>query len=424
MKGGHAGMMPFPRERVQKKCAGTGVVIVYVLAYLAVWIAALMPIIISLPIRVRQISPGHYLADLSAILAAGAIFALLSNPFFGKLSDRTSSRWGMRRPWLIVGAFAGVAGALVIASVPTVMAAAVGWCMIQVAVNILFAVLTAILPDQIPAERRGTVSGYLSACISIAPTAGALIAQQLQSAPLWMFLAPALAVLVTSLWLAIILDDRKLDARDLRPYGLKEFLQSFWVNWQKHPDFGWLWLSRFFRFVSLAIYLSYLTYYVTDHLRVPVSDVPGVIVLSTLIYAIMGVLGANAAGFLSDKTKRRKIFVTGGALIFAAGMLLLGMSEGLSLFYIAVGISGLGQGIFLALDFAIVSDVLPEAATSAAKNLGVFNIANALPQSFAPAFAPFVLAIGGGANYMALFVVAGVASLLGAALVPLIRAVR
>ena len=74
------------------------------------------------------------------------------------------------------------------------------------------------------------------------------------------------------------------------------------------------------------------------------------------------------------------------------------------------------------MDLALAADVLPDKA-SAAKNLGVFNIAGALPFSLAPAVAPTVLALAGG-SYAALFAVAGVSALLGAAAVLPVRAVR
>jgi len=77
-------------------------------------------------------------------------------------------------------------------------------------------------------------------------------------------------------------------------------------------------------------------------------------------------------------------------------------------------VTGIGQGVYLAVDLALVTDVLPDRETDAAKDLGVFNIANALPQVIAPAIAPLFLAIGGPNNYVALFVAAATFAVLGA----------
>ena len=91
-------------------------------------------------------------------------------------------------------------------------------------------------------------------------------------------------------------------------------------------------------------------------------------------------------------------------------------------FLVGMAVSGLGFGLYMAVDLALVADVLPDDA-NAAKDLGVLNIAGALPFSLAPATAPLVLAIGGG-SYPALYAVAGVCALIGAAAILPVRRVR
>ena len=91
-------------------------------------------------------------------------------------------------------------------------------------------------------------------------------------------------------------------------------------------------------------------------------------------------------------------------------------------FLVGMAVSGLGFGLYMAVDLALVADVLPDEA-NAAKDLGVLNIAGALPFSLAPATAPLVLAIGGG-SYQVLYAVAGVCALVGAAAILPVRRVR
>jgi MFS family permease len=106
------------------------------------------------------------------------------------------------------------------------------------------------------------------------------------------------------------------------------------------------------------------------------------------------------------------------------GLSMLALTTTLALFFVAAGVMGVGIGAFFAVDLALVTDVLPDQENAAAKDLGIFNIANALPQSIAPAIAPSVLLIGGGSNYTALFLFAAVLTLIGAALIAPIKAVR
>jgi MFS family permease len=94
----------------------------------------------------------------------------------------------------------------------------------------------------------------------------------------------------------------------------------------------------------------------------------------------------------------------------------------MNLFLVAMAIAGIGIGIYFAVDLALVADVLPN-PRDAAKDLGVFNIAGALPQSIAPAIAPAILVIGRG-NYSALYVFAATCAALGALAILRVKKVR
>ncbi len=91
-------------------------------------------------------------------------------------------------------------------------------------------------------------------------------------------------------------------------------------------------------------------------------------------------------------------------------------------FLVGMAISGLGFGVYAAVDLALVVDVLPD-KQNVAKDLGVFNIAGALPFAIAPAIAPAILAIGGG-SYGVLYMVAGLCAIVGAAAIVPVRRVR
>ena len=127
---------------------------------------------------------------------------------------------------------------------------------------------------------------------------------------------------------------------------------------------------------------------------------------------------------LSDRTGRRKPFVFGAAAVVGVGLTMLALTTTLPVFYVAAAVMGIGIGAYFAVDLALITDVLPDREHKAAKDLGLFNIANSLPQSVAPAIAPLFLLIGGGGNYTALFIAGGVFAVIGALLIAPIRAVK
>lgn len=88
---------------------------------------------------------------------------------------------------------------------------------------------------------------------------------------------------------------------------------------------------------------------------------------------------------------------------------------------VASAVLGLGYGVFVSVDLALMVDVLP-AAADRGKDLGLINVANTLPQVLAPVLAaPLVVHLGG---YRTLFVFAALIVLAGAVLVFRIKSVR
>ena len=103
--------------------------------------------------------------NLALVTGVGSLLAMVSNPLFGRLSDRTTARMGMRRPWMLVGLAAGTIGILTVAVAPNIGVVLVGWCIAQVFLNALLAAQAAVLPDQVPGNQRGIVSGVLGICL-------------------------------------------------------------------------------------------------------------------------------------------------------------------------------------------------------------------------------------------------------------------
>ncbi|WP_406689915.1 MFS transporter [Saccharopolyspora sp. ID03-671] len=411
-------------RRTEPERASPVFITAYAIAYLGLWVALITPVVVSLAVRVQQIDPDGKEGSLALVTGVGALLALIANPFFGRLSDRTTSRFGMRRPWLVGGALAGTLGLAVVSTAQGVPVLLLGWCLAQAGLNAVLAALTALLPDQVPTEQRGRVSGLLGMAMAAATVIGTFLAQALQDSAFWMFMAPGLLGLVPALLLAAMLRDRVLPASERPRYDAGEFARSFWVNPVAHPDFGWAWLSRFLLFMGVATLLTYQAYYLTDRLHVPADEVARLVFVATLVQTVFTVAGSNASGWMSDKLGRRKVFVLGSAAVFGIGLLVIALAGSFPVFLVGMAITGLGQGVYLAVDLALVADVLPDRDSDAGKDLGVFNIANALPQSLAPAIAPVFLAVGGGGNYPVLFGAAAAFAVLGALSIHPVRRIR
>ncbi len=395
----------------------------YAAAYFATTLVLIAPLLVTLALKVNALVGTERAPNsLSLIAATGSLVAMVGNPFFGRLSDRTTSRFGMRRPWILVGLAGGSLGILVVALAPAIWVVLVGWCLAQLFFNAMLAALVAVLPDQVPAAQRGTVAGVLGICLPVASVGGTYVVTVFTGNELAMFLAPCAIAAIVIVLFVLRLDDRRLAPEEKPPWSLGQLLGTYYVSPRRHPDFAWAFASRFMFIFAYALLVTYQAYYLLEHLGTSEEEVPRQIFLGTLVQATCVVVAALVGGRLSDRTGRRKPFVASAAVVYGIGLFLIAVAGDVDGFLVGMAVGGVGFGVYMAVDLALVADVLPGTDT-AAKDLGVLNIAGALPFSIAPAMAPAVLAIGGG-SYQVLYAVAGVCALVGAGAILPVKRVR
>ena len=402
---------------------GWGFISLYTLAFMSINLVFLAPILVTLPLRVNSlVGIQQAPKSLGLVAGIGALVSMFGNPFFGRMSDRTWSRLGMRRPWMVIGLVGGTLGILVVALAPNVPVVLVGWCMAQLFFNALLAAFIAVLPDQVPRAQRGLVSGVLGVCLPIAAVSGTLLVKLFTGNPVATFLVPCATGGFFILLFVVALKDRRL-ARAARPaWSLREFASTFYVKPRTSPDFAWAFASRFMFLLAYALLTTYEAYFLLGKIGSAVADVPQQIFLGTLVQSVLIVAASLSAGKLSDWTGRRKIFVFIASIVYGLAMFAVAIASNFNGFLVGMAISGLGFGIYTAVDLALVADVLPN-KDNVGKDLGVFNIAGALPFSIAPAGAPAILAIGGG-NYGVLYAAAGIFAIIGAVAILPVRGVR
>ena len=402
---------------------GWGFISLYTVAYMSTSLLFIAPLLVTLALKVNSLVGIDRAPNSLALVAGiGALLAMVGNPFFGRMSDRTASPLGMRRPWMVIGLAGGSLGVLIVALAPSIPVVLVGWCIAQLFFNALLAAMVAVLPDQVPSVQRGLVSGVLGVCLPIASVCGTFLVKLFAGSLLAMFLAPCAIGGFFVLLFAVTLNDRRLARADKPKWSLREFASTFYLNPGKNRDFSWAFASRFMFVLAYAFLVTYQAYYLLHKLGTAKADVPQQIFLGTLIQSAVLVAASLAGGRLSDRTGRRKIFVLTALVVYGLALFVIAIASNFSGFLVGMAISGLGFGVYLAVDLALVVDVLP-AKRSAAKDLGVFNIAGALPFAIAPAIAPAILAVGGG-SYGVLYTVAGLCAIIGAAAILPIRGVR
>ncbi|GAA4053086.1 MFS transporter [Arthrobacter methylotrophus] len=407
-----------PVERVRSLWV-TGVVLVNV----GINAAFFGPIQVLLGQQAIQFNEGQKEAILALVTGCGAAVSLVANPLFGAFSDRTTSRFGRRVPWVLFGAILGAAALVALAGAPNVAVMAILWCLVQAGCNGAYAALTAAIPDRVPVPQRGTVGGLAAMGQTAGILAGAVIASAVSGNFALGYVVCAAALLAGVVLYLFKNDDVPLPAETRPQFRLGTFVRGFWISPIRYPDFAWAWLTRLLVNVGNHMVTLYLLFFLKDavHLEETRGIKPefGVLILTGL-YAVMVIVTSVVGGAMSDRMGKRKPLVIVSSLVISIAALILGFEPTWAGAVAGAMVLGIGFGAYLAVDFALITQVLPT-ALDRGRDLGVINVANSLPQVIAPLIAyPFVAFWGG---YVALYVAAAVIGLLGAVFVVRIKGV-
>ena len=417
-----------PTVRVSK-----GFIAILSLTNLGIWTAFFAPIQFLLPLQIDALGGGGTKeSNLGLVLSVGALVSLVASPIAGALSDRTTSRLGRRRPWVLWPSIASFGILLTLGHLSTLGMLVIGWALAQLTLNASYAAVTAMLPDQVPVEQRGTVSAMVGVAQPLGVILGGAIAtfvagdNTVASGQDLRYLVIAVIVLLTAVLFVFGMKDPKLAKGSMPPLKMGPFLRSFWVSPKEHPDFAWVWLTRFLVILGTAFVTSYLLYFSIDVLGKSADDAPAT-VFSILIFYILALLISTViVGPMSDRVGKVKPFVIAASIIAAIAMVILAFAHTVLLASVAAFVMGVGFGAYTAVDLALISRVLPEAGDRA-KDLGVINIANAAPQVLAPFTAGLIVQAFSGMGYDTaygiLYIFAAVVTIIGAVLVVKVKSV-
>ncbi|MER5873667.1 MFS transporter [Streptomyces sp. NPDC002044] len=380
---------------------------------------------VLLPTQIATIAPDDKVALLGLIGGISAIFATAFNPIAGALSDRS----GRRNPWIVAGGLASLACLAFLGSVNTALLVGIGWCLVQATMNTYQAAVTAIVPDRIPAARRGTASALVGLGLPIGGTTGVLIASQTAGQPRTGYLVFGVVIAAAALLLTTFCRDvprsgteTAAHSPDSAATAPKRARLAAFASALSHHDFRWAFIGRALMVLGYFSVVGYQLYILGDHISLPAGlTPPAAMAVLTPVSMVAMALSTVVGGLLSDRWNRRKVFVGVSASLAGLVMAVPVISPTWTGMLVFSALNGLAFGCFMAVDTALVTLVLPR-AEDAARDMGVLNVANAGPQIIAPFVASAVVTTLGG--YTPLFLVGGALSLIGALAILPIRSVR
>ncbi|MEA9985719.1 MFS transporter [Subtercola sp. RTI3] len=402
---------------------GGGWIAFFAAAWLGIWMAQLTPIQLLLPLQIEnRVHTENWVDSVVAfgvISGIAGVAALVTFPLTGALSDRSTSRWGRRRPFIAGGALLFAVALMLLGIQSSLVGIGVFWTLSIIGFCILTASLTAVISDQVVVGQRGYVSGWLSAPQAIGTILGLVLVTTVFTAQFAGYLVVAVLLVLLVAPFCIWMPDARLPPEARARVTARAFVDGFWINPKRHPDFGFTLLSRVLVNTGNALGTALLLYFLTFGLNdsTPEDD----LIVLTLIYMVFVIIASLGAGALSDRLERRRAFVFAASALQAVAALLLAFVPNLTVAMVAAGLLGLGYGCFLSVDQALATQVLPDPVTRG-KDLGIMNIATAVPQAMAPLLGAGVVALFGG--FTGLFVLSALFAFAGALAVARVKSVR
>ena len=387
---------------------------------------ALTPIYtILLQVQVAEtVTRGYQGRAVGLATGLGGVFAMAVPPLVGHWSDRITTRFGRRRPFLVAGTAGMIGSCLVLLSATSYPPLLVGFVAFVAFINVAGAATFGLVPDLVAGEETGKASGLLSGMSQLGSVTSLLTLLALsRSGSLrgvyWAIIAVLVVTLVPTLWAAAA---EGLQPRQPRPRQTwRQFIAPLHSG-----DCGWAFFTRMMTIAGLYSVLTFLVFVFRDVERIPN---PGTFTaVFELVVTAVAVPLAVAGGLASDRFGRKRFVYASGLLFalvllaFQAGRMPVGLVLGLAVVY------GLGYGCWGAVDWALGLDTLPDRAAAAAKDLGLYHVADSLPRVAVPPIAGVLVDLlnraGPDLGYRAIFLLAAVFYVLGAVFVSRIRSVR
>ena len=361
----------------------------------------------------------------------GATLSLVATPIAGAFSDRSLSRFGRRRPFLVVGTAINVLFLLFLAgfgAAGSIWLFLLCYLGVQLGSNWAGGPYAGLIPDLVPHEQRGAASGWLALMTAGGTLFGVIAAGNLiRGEGYWPMYGTVAAVLVLFLALTVAgVRERPLEASP-GPFRLGPFAGSFLPRAAEYRNFFFVLLTRALVMMGIYSVFTFFLYFLKDVVRLG-NPALGTSYLIAVIIAT-GIPTSLAAGALSDRHGRKPLIYASGGLMAFASLLFVGVGlyPSLTAMFWIGALFGIGYGAYQAVDWALAIDVLPK-GDAAAKDMGIWHVSLVLPQMIAPALTGVILSgfkhrsllLG----YTVVFTLTAVWFVLGTVLVRQVRGVR
>jgi MFS family permease len=321
--------------------------------------------------------PNVQYTTLGIIQALGVAIAVIVQPTVGSISDYTISRLGRRKPYILVGTIFDMVFLIGLATSDSVLTVAAFVILLQLSSNFAQGPFQGYVPDLVPAPQVGLASGLVGLFQVLGVMTGTILASVgLATGDFtWPTIALGVIELVTMLSLFFRLDEgRKAKDRAGRSW-VDVGAEAWGTDILQQRSFIFLVASRFFVLGGTAFLVNLSVPYLERALAMVDPDERATwIVVTTGVVALCTAIATLPAARLSERFGRKPMIYASCA-IGAIGMTICALAPTIAVTIAGAVLVGIGAGSFLAVDWALMTDIIPKA--SSGRYMGISNVATA-----------------------------------------------
>ncbi|MBP2655173.1 MAG: major facilitator superfamily 1 [Firmicutes bacterium] len=363
-----------------------------------------VPMMLLLTFKFMEITPDSVKENFGMTAGFSTIAVIILSPVLASIADKTRNKFGRRRTWILAGGFLGGLMLIAVNFATKVWMVVVLWCLVQVLYSVVANSIFALVPEQIPEARRGIVSGAMGVFAPASVMLGMTIMMSMADAALLIKWAIVAGIgFVAAMLVCILVKEKPLVEKVEDNKNTSVFTQiiKFYPSPRKYPSFTWGFITRFLQFLATSN-MTFSTIYLIEKFHMTESEVTAKMGVLAMAGNVCFAVASIGSGWLSDKLQKQKIFVIAAAVGVGVGPLVLVFASSFTEVLISNLISGIAGGVYLSVDMALITRILPN-KEDFAKDASIMNIASSLPNSITGFVAPPLIAAGGFPLFYAIF---------------------
>ena len=334
---------------------------------------------------------------LFLISISGAVIAVVVQPTVGSISDYTISRWGRRKPYIFIGSLLDLVFLVGIAASNTLIAIAAFIALLQFSSNFAQGPFQGYVPDLVPAPQVGTASALVGLMQVLGVVSGYTIGAIAVAAHQYEVGLVALGVLEVATMLSVVIRVREgppPKARNGRPW--RAIAAEAWgTDILKEHSFLWLVASRLAILMGGSVLTSLALFYLARTMGLDEHDTGVVFIPLVGLVALGTIVAVVPAARISDHVGRKRV-IWASCAVSAAGLAIVAGAQNIPIAFFGALLYGISAGMFLAVDWALMTDIIPKA--SSGRYMGLSNVATASAGVLAIAVGGTLMDVVGGPN--------------------------